>query len=447
MIYLSKLRNLKKQHNLILVGVALLLATTSNNAFAYTLDDALISAHENNYQILSEFEKLESSKIDKPRAYTGFLPTVSGTLANTKTELTTPAARNSQRNAGNKEKVNTRTLTISQPIFSGGETYANIMIANNTVEASDAAFKAVSNDISLKTISAYEGVLTAQDIYQLNLHNEKVFEENLKLIRTKFKHGEVTKTDVLQSESRYSSAIAEREKAFGDLKASEASFIRLVGAELPEKLDTIMLDSVVLPETFEEMLDIALKNNPSLVASKYNAEASKYGVTKAYSVIMPKVSANAQFRRSDLPKNSSNTTDSDTYTVNLTIPIFQSGAEYADIFKSQHQAKKGDYDYKESERQVRELAVKVWNQYKVSQAVIKSSNEAIAAQEKALAGVREEAKVGTRTTLDVLNEQLVLFNAQVRKRNATKDLVESVYSILQLMGSLGAVDIIGVGKK
>lgn len=444
MIYLRKLKDLIKQRNfLVAVGLSTTIIVSASDVFAYTLDDAFVSAHENNYSILAEFEKLESTKLEKPKAYTGFLPTVSGTLANTKTELEVPAAKRGQA----KEKVNTRTLTISQPIFKGGETFANIKIAENAVEAGQASFKAVSNEISLRTVSAYEGVLNSRDIYELNLHNEKVLGENLKLTRTKFKHGEVTKTDVLQAESRYSSAIADKERAFGEVKAAEALFVRIVGADLPTEFSPISLENVSLPETYEELLEIALKNNPNLMSRKFNSEASKYGITKAYSVIMPKVSANAQYRRSDLPKTSSNTTDSDSYTVNLTIPIFQSGAEYADIFKSQHQAKKDEYDYKEVERQIREQAVKVWNNYKVSQAVIKSSDEAIQAAQKALDGVREEAKAGTRTTLDILNQQQELFSAAVRKRSATKDLVESVYSILQLMGSLNIVDVVGVDKK
>jgi outer membrane protein len=452
MIYRSKLKNLKKQHNLIIASVALLLASTTSNALAYTLDDALVSAHENNYKILSQFESLESNKIDKVKAYTGFLPTIQAGIASTKTDLKNPLARADQKAAQAagraKDKVNTKSLVVSQPIFKGGETFANIKIAESSLESGQSAFKAVSNEISLETIKAYEEILRAKDIHEYSISNEKVFAENLKLIKTKFKHGEVTKTDVLQSESRYSSAIAERERAYGDLKSAEATFVRVVGSELPESLDPVVLDNVVLPETFDELLDIALKNNPSLLARKYSAEAAKHSVTRSYSVVMPKVSAKAEFDRTDIPKSSrTNTSDSNTYTLNLAIPIFQSGSEYADIFKAQHAAKKEDYDYKEIERQVRENAVKTWNNYKVSQAVIKSSDEAIQAQEKALAGVREEAKAGTRTTLDVLNEQQVLFSTKVRKRNANKDLVESAYSILQLMGALNIVDIISVDPK
>ncbi len=444
MIYLSKLKKLVKQHKFFYTAtVALSMLSQTDNALAYSLDDALISAHESNYSILADYERQQSTKLETPKAYTGFLPTVSGAISNTKTELESPQARANQT----KEKVNVRTLTVNQPIFKGGETFANIKIAENSVEAGQHQFKAVSNDISLKTVSAYEGVLNTRDIYDLNTHNETVLAENLKLTQTKFKHGEVTKTDVLQAESRHSTAIAEKERAYGEAKAAEALFVRIIGAQLPESLDPISLENVALPETFEELLEIALKNNPSLQSRKYNAEASKYGITKAYSVIMPKVSASAQYRRSDLPKNSSNTTDSDTYTINLNVPIFQSGAEYADIFKSQHQAKKDEYDYKEVERQIRENAVRVWNNYKVSQAVIKSSEEAIQAAQKALDGVREEAKAGTRTTLDILNAQQEVFTTKVRKRSATKDLVESVYSILQLMGSLNAIDIVETPKK
>jgi len=437
MIYQSNFKNLKQLLKLSTIASFSVLISTSSNA--YTLNDALISAHEHNYSILAEAENLEASKAVKKQSYTGFLPTVVANMRSTKTKLESPAARSVQT----KEKVSTRSITVTQPIFQGGDTYANIKIADSNLEAGKFRFMAVSNNISLQTVSAYEGILNARDIHMLAKNNEKVITENLNLTRTRFKHGEVTKTDVLQAESRLSAAVVRTERALGELRSAEALFERIIGDSLPEQMDEVSMLHVALPGSYEEFLDVSLKNNPSLSIQKYNSEASKYEVNKSYAVLMPKVTAQAQFTRTSLPKDlQSNTSDNNAYTINLEVPIFQSGSEYTEISRKQHLAKKQEYDYKENERTVRENSVRLWNTYKVSQSVIKSSDETIKAQQKVLDGTKEEAKAGTRTTLDVLDAQQELFNAQVTKRTATKDLIEAAYSMLQLMGSLDAIDVI-----
>jgi TolC family type I secretion outer membrane protein len=438
MSYLSNWNPLKKHLKSTLLCTAFYLAC-SNNAQAISLNDAFISAHEFNYQILAETESLEATKISKMQSYAGFMPRVSGQFQNTKTKLESNAAKSLQTT----ENVNSRSLTVTQPIFSGGDTYADIKIAENNLSAGHANFMNVSNDISLRTVSAYEGILNSRDILKLNQNNEKLLRENLKLTKTRFKHGEVTKTDVLQAESRLSNAIANRERAEGEVKAAEATYVRIVGTELPDYMDPISLDAISVPGSFEEFLEISLKNNPALLSAKHGSEATKYQVNKSYAAVLPQVSAQAQFNRTSLPKTSSNTSDNNSYVLNVSVPLLANGGrEYGEIARTQHLAKRSEFQYKETERQVRENSVRAWNAYKVAKAVIKSSDETISASKRALEGVQAEAKAGTRTTLDVLNAQNELFSAQVNKRSATKDLVESVYSILQLMGALDAVDII-----
>lgn len=435
MTYLSNWKTLKKHLRNFSYSAATLIALTST-ASAFTLNDALISAHEHNYQVLAEAENLEAAKIEKMQSYTGFLPSVNAQAQRTRTKLESAGARARQT----RETVNSRSLTISQPIFNGGDTYASVKAADSNLSARKAVFMDVSNEISLETVKAYEGILNTRDILSLNEHNEKVLRENLKLTKTRFKHGEITKTDVLQADARVSTAVADRERAYGNMKSAEAIYARAVGSVLPESLEPISLDHIAIPEAFEEFLNIALKNNPALLASKSNAAVSKYQVNRSYAAVMPSVSAQAQFNRSNI---TSNTSDNNTYLLNVAVPIVSKGGrEYAEIFKAQHAAKSTEYKYKEQERVVREDAVRIWNSYKVAKAVIKASNETIAGSKKALDGVKEEAKAGTRTTLDVLDAQNELFTAQVNKRTAQSELVVAVYSILRLMGALDAIDVV-----
>lgn len=436
MNYQVSLKKLGRNKLTVAISFLTYIATCSN-LHAYTIHDAMINAHENNYQVLSETENLKATEMSRPKAYAGFLPTASVSSQLTKTDYENPAAQAAQI----KKKIRTNSLSVTQPIFSGGDTYARVKISDNLIDGGNARFKAVSNDISQSTVSAYENVLTTNEIYELSKRNEQVLATHLKYTKTRFEHGEVTKTDVLQSEARYAGAIAEMERAKGEADSAKAVFERLVGNFPEDKLEPIDLSGINLPKNVDEFLEIAMKENPNLLASKYNSKASDYNVNVAVAQILPKVDANATFSRTDLPKNLSTNPDSDQYTVRVSVPLFQSGAEYATIFESQYQAKKAEYDYKETQRQIKEAVIRTWNNYKVAKAVIKSRAEAMQAAQKALEGVQEEYKIGTRTTLDVLDAEQEYFSSQVGHRTAQRDLVVASYAILQLIGAIDTVEL------
>lgn len=436
MRYQKNLQKLETNKLKLLLSVCGLLFLQSN-AYAYTIHDAIINAHENNYQVLSEFENLKATKMSKPKAYAGFLPTASVNSQLTKTDLQNAAAKAAQT----KDKVRTNSISVTQPIFSGGETVARVLISDNVVDAGYARYKAVSNEISLNAVQAYENILTTREIHELSLANEQVLKTHLDFTRIRFDNGQVTKTDVLQSEARYASSVADKERAKGDMDSAIAIFERVVGTIPKTKFEMINLDGIDIPDNVDELITSALKSNPNLIAAKHNSKASDYNVNVAVAQVLPKVSANANFARTDLPKNLSNNPDSNSYTLNVSVPIFQSGAEYATIMETQYQAKKAEYDYKEAERQIRESSIRTWNNYKVAKALIKSRHEARDAAQQALEGVQEEYKIGTRTTLDVLDAEQEFFNTRVLYRTAQRDLVVAAYAILQLVGSIDTVEL------
>lgn len=430
MIYQSLLRKLQ----LSLLAATFFAVFNISNANAFTVHDAMLLAYENNYQVLAEQENLNATELAKPRAYADFLPraSVSRSFDNVhfKNTQTTPNVRNQSRNDN---------LTVTQPIFSGGSSYFGVKTAESQVKAGRNRFKSVSDEIALAAVRAYENLLTTREIYNLSVNNEKVLKTNLNFTRTRFKHGEVTKTDVLQAEARYAAAIAEKERSDGNVMSSIATFERIIGFKTPQNMEAIKVDSVDIPDSFEQFLQVALENNPALLTAKFNSKASEQNVNTAYSRIMPTVNATAVFRRSS--DNSSLSADSNTYSINVSVPIFQNGSEYVNIGESKYLSSRAKYEFFESERQVKESAIRAWNDLKTTKAVIKSRTETITAARKALSGVREEAKIGTRTTLDVLDAEQELFSAKVNLRTAQRDYVIAAFSILQIMGAINLFDL------
>lgn len=439
MIYLTSLKQyVKKSHKKI--AVAFFSTLCAHQAHAFSVHDAVILAHENNFQILAEREGYDAAKMAKPKAYGGLLPNASVSNAITQTNYTAPGTKSVY---GKSKTTNVKNLVISQPIFGGGETYAQIKIADNLVEASKYKLHDVSNNITLNTVQTYENVLATREIYNINIENEKIFAKYLDYTKTRFDAGVVTKTDVLQAEVRYSESIAQKEQSYSSMLNAQATMARLLGQTINEQMDNIDISAIQLPENVDALIEISRSNNPSLMTSKYNANVAQYQINQAVSRVLPKVNATAQFTRSDYAKYNLSNPDSNTYALQVSVPIFQGGGEYASIKEQIHLSHQADYNYKEVDRQVIESSISVWNNYKTSKAIIKSREEAIKAATLALEGVQEEANIGTRTTIDLLNAEKELFDAKVSYRTAKRDYIVSIYQMLQLMGSIEGVTVEG----
>jgi len=405
-------------------------------ALGYTIEDAMIMAHENNNKVLAEYQNLEASKMAKPKAYGEFLPTVKLNNGNSHTKYENPAVKATVGDPYYRQYG----ATISQPLFNGGSSYAQVKIANNIVESSLEKLKDVSNSITVNAVQAYEGVLAAREIFNINIQNEEIFEKYLEFTKIRFEAGVITRTDVLQAEVRLSDAKAQKESAYANMRNTEANFEHIIGTAPLDSMDAIQIDNIALPSTVDELIEIAKQNNPTLKTYQYGTKNAKYQVNVAAAQILPTVSANATIAR--LNKNNiSSTASNNTYTLQVSVPLFQGGGEYANIIEKKHLARKADFDEKEIENQLIETSISVWNNNKTSKSIVKARFDAITAAEKALEGVKEEVNVGTRTTIDLLNAQSELFNAKVTYRNAKASLVISVYQMLQLMGHIDPINL------
>jgi outer membrane protein len=399
-----------------------------------SLDDAIILAHENNYNLLSSYQGFYAAKMAKPKAYSTLLPNVNLSSRYTKTKYTVNLVNSLIDNKHSRIDV----ATVSQSLFNGGASFAEIQIANNAVDASFFQLKNTSNSLSLQTIQAYDAILKAREVYEINVETKNIFEQYLDYTKTRFEAGVITKTSLLESEVRLAEAKASLEIANADLLNSAAIFQRLTGIEPIEKMQPIAINEGLVPENLEELLDIALSENPALLANKFTYKADSYQINRATAAILPKVSANAQFTRSDAKKDLNNR-DSNAYFIALDIPVFNGGAEFASIKEKYHLAKQSELAVKELEQKIKEAAITAWNNYKTAKATLTARDEAVSAAALVLEGVKEEVTIGTRTTTDLLDAEQDLFNAKVAQRKTKSDLVNAIYSILQIMGALDAL--------
>ena len=328
-------------------------------------------------------------------------------------------------------------LSVNQPIFSGFSTINAVQSAKKQVQAGRNALLSSEQAILLQTASVYMDVIRDKAVLQLQENQEKVLKTHLESYRKRFKAGSLTRTDVAQSEARASGATAARIAADGQLKMSEAMFYFVVGIA-PNELEDVDQLNLQLPNTLTEAMDLALKNNPQILAAKYAQESARYAVSAQKGTLLPSVNVGAAAGR--IEENLS--VDKNDYwqvKANMSIPLYQSGIEYANV----RQAKLAENRYRilwnKTLQDVHADVISAWEKYTTTKAQIESIQAQIKASKLALDGVIREAKVGSRTVLDVLDAEQEHLDNQVALVQAHHDEIVAAFSLMSAIGGMNPI--------
>jgi outer membrane protein len=417
---------------------SLIVALAAGTASADTLREALVSTYNANPTLTGQRETLKSSDAGVAIARAAGRPQVSATVGINR-DL---SQSGSLRRLSNGPYLS-GGVDLSYPLFQGGTVRNNIEAAKTRVEAGRATLRAVEGDVFTEAVSAYMDVIRDRAIVELNANNVKVLDTNLQATRDRFEIGDVTRTDVAQSEARLSLQRSELLEAQARLTTSEENYRRVIG----KRPDALQPPPPLppFPATSDQAVQIALANNPDLIAVTRQAEASGYDVRSVRGTRLPTVSAVAS---GDYINTMSGDTGgaprSGTATsigVQGRIPLYQGGLPAARI--RQAQALEGENLERRvaTERAVVANTRSAFATYKAATDAIASNQVAVSANELALEGARAENSVGTRTILDVLNAEQELLNAQVLLVTARRDQYVAGFQLLNAMGQAEADDL------
>ncbi|MCH7888579.1 MAG: TolC family protein [Proteobacteria bacterium] len=366
--------------NKLFVGLLCLVAAATlaaAGAGAETLGEALALAYRNNPTLLAQRAALRATDEQVPQALAGWRPTVTATGELGKKLVDSKSGFFTSEETRTPESY---ALTLSQPIYRGGRTVAATRQAKNLVLADRARLAEVEQDVLLQAATAYMDVWRDRAIVDLALSNERRLERTVQAARDRFEVGVVTLTDVAQAEARLSSGIAERIRAQGDLA----------------------------------------------------------GVRAAFGVLLPEVSLDAELRRAEDQSSKGSLSESASISARLTIPLYQAGGEYSRVRAARAVAAQRRLEIERSRRSVIENVTRTWETLQTTRAQITALGDAVDAAEIAFEGVEQEAAVGTRTTLDVLDAEQELFDAKVDLVLAQRDEVVASYALAAAIGRLSA---------
>jgi outer membrane protein/adhesin transport system outer membrane protein len=411
--------------------VAALLAVAP--ASAQSLQEALAQAYSSNPQIEAERAALRATDEQVPQALSNWRPTVEATAS-------AGLSRGENEAGGRVSEFSSQPRSLgvaaTQPVYRGGRSTAQLSRAENTVQAARARLFLVEQQVLLSAATAYLDVVRDQAVLDLTISNEGVLRRQLEATRDRFDVGEVTRTDVSQAESRVAGATAQRIQAEGNLASSRAVYARVVGSA-PGRLVQPQ-PAFALPSSLDEAVEIARGNNPAVVSSRFVEAAARDAVEQTRGEARPTVSLRAGLDRSYDPSATVDRQDRATLTAQVTVPLYQAGAVTSRVREATQIAGQRRIEIDEARTQAVETAIRAWQALTTARASIVSRQAQVRASEIALEGVRQEATVGARTTIDVLDAEQELLDARVNVVQAQRDELVAAFQVLSAIGQLGA---------
>jgi outer membrane protein len=334
------------------------------------------------------------------------------------------------------------TLNLSETLFDGFRTENSVRQAESGVFAARSTMRLTEQATLQNGATAYMNVLRDTAVVSLRKNNIAVLEEQLKQTRDRFQVGEVTRTDVAQAEASVSLSRSEFYASQAQLKNSMANYRQIIGVE-PKRLEPGRSLEPLLPKSLEAAIAIAIVEHPGVTAALHQVDAAALAVKVAEAALMPNLSVNTQVSNQydsflGLPGSKQFTASA---IGQLNVPLYQGGSEYASIRQAKEQLGQARLNADVQRDSVRASVVSSYGLLETAKASIASGQAAVKAAETALAGVREEAKVGQRTTLDVLNAQQSLLNARVNLLTSQRDRVVASYAALGSIGRLSAQEL------
>ena len=418
----------------------LLLATAfsvSIPASAGTLREALQKAYATNPTLTGARAQQRANDENAPINRSRGLPALNGTGSYTE---------NIQRSSSSftsPERQVTAGLSLSVPIYQGGAIKNAIRSADSRIEAGRAELRDTEASLFSQVVGAYMDVIRDQAIVGLQRANLGVLTVNLEATRDRFQVGDLTRTDVAQSEARLALAKSQYETAQSNLINSREQYIRLVGEPADNLEPPPPLPN--LPSSPQTAVTTALDNNPGLIAAKRQSDAAKFDTNVSRAARLPKVSAigNANYvdYLGSIGGGFPQTSKTSGAGLQATIPLFQGGGPSAQVRQSQARESQALEAIIASERNVVAQTRAAYASYQASNEVIVSSQSAVDANTLSLEGVRAENSVGNRTILDILNAEQELLNAQVQLVSARRNSYVSGFSLLAAMGQAEARDL------
>lgn len=408
----------------------------AQEARSQSLIEALSTTYNSNPDLLASRALLRQTDETLAQAVANWRPRISLSVEYNKLEQDTFRAGNVL--IPTKFFLNGRftTLQIVQPLFRGGKTVADTKTAQANIQAQRAALADTEQNVLLAAATSYADLVQNIAVADARRNNVRVLIQQLDATRERFRVGELTITDVSQAEARLEGARADLVQAEAQVRIAEAAFQRTIGQKAGRLGEMPLIGG--LPVSEDEAIGLAMDMGPRAVSAQYRISAAAYSVNSAIGDLLPQLSLVGVIQQ----QFNLQTPGDRFYTygarLQAVVPIYQNGSEWSKVRQAKELVAQRRNELDSARRAVAENVIRAWRQLDASRSRVTSFESQVRANEVALNGVRQEALVGSRTTLDVLNAEQELLNSQVNLVQARRDTQVAYYSVLAGVGRLTA---------
>jgi outer membrane protein len=409
------------------------------SANAETFFSALKKAYQNNPELNAERESLNISEQELNISKSSYLPTV--TLSGSKSEEDTEKLtdRIGADTTITDVDPTVKSITITQTLidFGRGAELAKSKIGINLAKAK---LLKKEQEILYKAIEAYTGLVSAKEKLEINKSNVNLLERQVETDRIQLERGKITLSDVAQSESSFAEAQAKLIKAENDLLTSKLNYENIIGKlnDL-EDLDKNSINDINLPDQLSEAVNISKKKNPNLIIAQLEYEQSKKDTTSARSDLAPTASLSFDRSKSDDLSSTIDEREKDTLKATITWPFFSGGKNYANLNKSKSLETQKNLLLDDMIKKNQTNVASAWSNYQSNKSLLNSVRAQVDAAEIANEGIVAEYNSGSdRTTLEVIQSNSSLLNAQISLADSERNYILSQFNLLKSVGLLNS---------
>jgi len=411
-----------------------------NLAFASEFLTYLENAYKNNPTLNAERENYKAIKENINISRSEFLPSVS--VSETQSSQQNSNRTNQSGSALNdtNNDTTTQSVTVDQKIFQGLQGYNSIKKSQLESEQAAIKLKNVEQQILLKSAIVYYDLIYKIKNKQFNLANIDLFERQVETDTSRLQKGEITLTDLAQSESSLAGANAQLIAADTELLVAKSNFERIIRLTAPTDIaQDNFIETVGLnfPSSLNSTLSISERYNPKLLLAKLDFKISEKNVNIEKSKFSPSASINYTKSQSKDFSSTLDDVDQETLKATVTIPLFKGGENYSSLKKSQFKKQQTNLILQDTINEVKTDSTNAWSTFQSSESVLRSTQAQVEAAEIANEGITLEYDSGnTRTTLEVIQSRSLLLSARISNAKAERDFAISKFELLAVIGEL-----------
>ena len=419
--------------------IILILIFSLNSVFAETFMSALKKAYNDNPELNAERESLNISEQELKISKGSYLPSI--TLSGSKSDEETDKLTN--RDGSNASITNVdptvKSIKIEQTLIDFGRG-AELAKSKIGIDLAKAKFLKKEQDILYKSIQAYTGLVSANEKLKINKSNVNLLDRQVETDRIRLERGSISLSDVAQSESSLAGAQAKLIQAENDFLTSKLNYENVIGnLNDPELLDKSSILEVTLPEELNSVIQISKKNNPDLIIAQLEYEQSKKDTASARSDLAPSATLSFDRSQSDDLSATYDEREKDVLKATVTWPFFSGGKNYANLNKNKSFELQKNLLLKNMTKKNQTDVASAWSNYQSNKSLLNSVRAQVNAAEIANEGIVAEYNSGSkRTTLEVIQSNSLLLDAQISLADSERNYTLSQFNLLRSMGLLNS---------